>query len=217
MTGAKPRNLMLNPKLFPRVLTARSAFLFPAILCIGFSAQAETSRTRGNKTLFQDDHHIAEMTGLRRVMHRPKKYGPVLRPDGIRLQADSAPVWDPKEGVYKLFCRGFPTRRVKANGASTRSAPVWPSPKTDSTGNAPACGTSNCRDRSRTIASSLSIPNCSACRIALRSRPTASDMSFRGSRMPISAASPESRCACFTVLVFVGESSNSRAKTITAC
>ena len=60
-----------------------------------------------NKTLFLDDHHVAEMTGLRRVMHRPKKYGPVLRPDGkadgIRLQAGSAPVWDPEEGVYKLF------------------------------------------------------------------------------------------------------------------
>ena len=67
------------------------------------------------KTLFLDDHHVAEMSGLRRVMHRPMKKGPVFLPrgetDGIRVQTASAPVWVPEENVFKLFYMGFPYRK----------------------------------------------------------------------------------------------------------
>lgn len=76
-------------------------------------ASAESIRLEPHrKQLFLDDHAAESIQGLRRVMHRPKKYGPVLRPDGkadgIRLQAGSAPVWDPEKGVYKLFYMAFP-------------------------------------------------------------------------------------------------------------
>jgi len=72
-------------------------------------AQTEPPRT---KTLFLDDCFVAEMTGLRRMMHRPEKKGAVLLPhgetDGIRVQTASAPVWVPDEGVFKLFYMAFP-------------------------------------------------------------------------------------------------------------
>jgi hypothetical protein len=78
------------------------------------AAQADLSRTGSHKTLFLDDHHIARMTGLKRVMHRPAKKGAVFLPrgetDGIRVQTASAPVWVPEEKVFKLFYMGFPYR-----------------------------------------------------------------------------------------------------------
>lgn len=85
-----------------------------AIALLPLSVQAESSRERSRKTLFLDDHHIAEMTGLKRVMHKPVKKGPVFLPrgetDGIRVQTASAPVWVPEENVFKLFYMGFPYR-----------------------------------------------------------------------------------------------------------
>ncbi|MHC4880423.1 MAG: hypothetical protein ACYTGL_28570, partial [Planctomycetota bacterium] len=85
-----------------------------AVVSLSLSVQAETPGGRSRKTLFLDDHHIAEMTGLKRVMHRPVKKGPVFLPrgetDGIRVQTASAPVWVPEENVFKLFYMGFPYR-----------------------------------------------------------------------------------------------------------
>jgi len=67
-----------------------------------------------HKKLFLDDHHVAGMSGLRRVMHKPEKKGPVFLPrgktDGIRVQTSSAPVWVPEERVFKLFYMGYPYR-----------------------------------------------------------------------------------------------------------
>jgi len=78
------------------------------------AASTAAAGPRAHKTLFLDDHHIAEMTGLKRVMHRPVKKGAVFMPhgetDGIRVQTASAPVWVPEEGVFKLFYMGFPYR-----------------------------------------------------------------------------------------------------------
>ena len=85
-----------------------------AVLALSHSVQAEAPIGRSRKTLFLDNHHIAEMNGLRRVMHRPEKKGPVFLPrgetDGIRVQTASAPVWVPEENVFKLFYMGFPYR-----------------------------------------------------------------------------------------------------------
>ena len=85
-----------------------------SVFVLGLSVQAESLRGRSRKTLFLDDHHIAEMTGLKRVMHKPVKKGPVFLPrgetDGIRVQTASAPVWVPEENVFKLFYMGFPYR-----------------------------------------------------------------------------------------------------------
>jgi len=67
-----------------------------------------------HKRLLLDDHHIAEMNGLRRVMHKPEKKGAVFLPrgktDGIRVQTSSAPVWVAEEGIFKLFYMGYPYR-----------------------------------------------------------------------------------------------------------
>ena len=87
------------------------------LLAFPASSLAETTPERRTKTLFLDDHHIAEMTNLRRVMHKPRKKGPVFLPrgetDGIRVQTSSAPVWVAEERVYKLFYMGFPWRNHK--------------------------------------------------------------------------------------------------------
>ena len=67
---------------------------------------------KGFKQLFLDDAAVERQERLERVMHRPTKYGAVLKPegqaDGIRVQAGSAPVWVPEEKVYKLFYMAFP-------------------------------------------------------------------------------------------------------------
>ena len=85
-----------------------------AVLALSHSVQAEAPKGRSRKALFIDNHHIAEMNGLRRVMHKPEKKGPVFLPrgetDGIRVQTASAPVWVPEEEVFKLFYMGFPYR-----------------------------------------------------------------------------------------------------------
>lgn len=88
-----------------------------ALLTHGLSAAEpddRVSQPQRHKTLFLDDYHVAEMTGLTRVMHRPKKRGAVFLPrgetDGIRVQTASAPVWVDEEQVYKLFYMAFPYR-----------------------------------------------------------------------------------------------------------
>lgn len=87
--------------------------MFAASLAATALAETVPGPSR-HKTLFLDDHHVAEMTGLRRVMHTPEKKGVVFPPrgaaDGIRVQTHSAPVWAPDEGVYKLFYMAFPYR-----------------------------------------------------------------------------------------------------------
>ena len=91
----------------------RITFTLLSLLACPLTAHAEEGWEY--KTLFLDDHHVAEMSGLRRVMHRPMKKGPVFLPrgetDGIRVQTASAPVWVPEENVFKLFYMGFPYRK----------------------------------------------------------------------------------------------------------
>lgn len=89
----------------------KTAFMMFVVVTLSVTAHAEPGQ---HKKLFLDDHHIAEMSGLRRVMHKPEKQGPVFLPrgrtDGIRVQTSSAPVWVPEERVYKLFYMGYPYR-----------------------------------------------------------------------------------------------------------
>ena len=58
------------------------------------------------KYLFIDDHHVEEMNNLARVLHQPEKQGAVVqseyRWENIGVHIQTAPMWDPDEGVYKL-------------------------------------------------------------------------------------------------------------------
>jgi hypothetical protein len=88
------------------------------VVTLAATALAETTpEPPRNKKLLLDDQHIAEMYGLRRVMHKPEKKGPVFLPrgetDGIRVQTSSVPVWVPEERVYNLFYMGYPYRNHK--------------------------------------------------------------------------------------------------------
>jgi hypothetical protein len=136
MTSENTWNLMMNPKLLPRLLTARSALLFVAVLCIGVSAQAETSRTQGNKTLFLDDFIVESIDGLTRTMHQPTKRGPVLKAEepweGVYIGVFSPPMWIPDEGIFKQVyeCRydkrGQPHRYALA---TSKDGVHWEKPK----------------------------------------------------------------------------------------
>ncbi len=68
----------------------------------------------GQKQLFLDDYAIDWTYRINREMHRPEKQGAVFLPegtlDGIRVQGNSAPIWDPKEKVFKLYYVAFPWR-----------------------------------------------------------------------------------------------------------
>jgi hypothetical protein len=58
------------------------------------------------RQLFLDDHGIAGMRHLSRVLHQPVKKGAVVRPDReweLTLQTRCAPAWDPEVERYKLW------------------------------------------------------------------------------------------------------------------
>lgn len=62
---------------------------------------------RGQRQLFIDDHGVAQMEGLTRVLHQPSKKGAVIRPDfskGERgVQTRSAPYWDSQAELFRLL------------------------------------------------------------------------------------------------------------------
>jgi len=64
----------------------------------------------GERQLFLDDHGIAKIENLTRTMHQPAKKGAVIRPNPqigeSCLQTRSAPAWDPKEKIFKLWMIG---------------------------------------------------------------------------------------------------------------
>ena len=63
-----------------------------------------------NKQLFLDDHAIGRSYGLRRVLNKPTRTGPVLRPDRSRgqtsLQTADPPQWNSDKGVWEWFYGG---------------------------------------------------------------------------------------------------------------
>ena len=65
-----------------------------------------------HKQLFLDDGAIEAMSGLRRVLHRPERCGPVLRPDRSRgekhVQSGSVPQWNSEKSLWEWWYRGYP-------------------------------------------------------------------------------------------------------------
>jgi len=62
----------------------------------------------GQRQLFLDDHGVGQLENVRRVMHRPRKLGAVIRPRYIEgqdasIQTRSGPQWDVARGVYRLW------------------------------------------------------------------------------------------------------------------
>ena len=88
-------------------------FFQTRLLCLvlaAFSSNWSRAETRlqvkpGQRQLFLDDVGISKMVGLKRVLHRPKKRGAVIRspkPEQT-IQIRSAPVWDPVKKQYMLW------------------------------------------------------------------------------------------------------------------
>ena len=66
-----------------------------------------------HRQLFLDDHAIGEAINLRRTLHQPTKYGPVLRPDRDRgekyVQSTSSPQWNPERKCWEWWYNAFTT------------------------------------------------------------------------------------------------------------
>lgn len=89
-----------------RITTRTIAFvLLFAPLTPAFAAETKFIVPSSQRQLFLDDVGIAEMHGLRRTMHSPRKLGAVLRSNPAltvdALQIRSAPMWNP---ALKRFC-----------------------------------------------------------------------------------------------------------------
>ena len=60
-----------------------------------------------HKQLFLDDHAVEDKFGVIRTLHKPEKYGPVIKPDpsqGQRsLQSRSVPQWNTDKGMWEWW------------------------------------------------------------------------------------------------------------------
>ena len=63
------------------------------------------------KQLFLDDHAIENLKGIRRILHQPKKYGPVIQPDRSKdqtlVQSSTCPNWNPEINRWEWWYAGF--------------------------------------------------------------------------------------------------------------
>ena len=61
----------------------------------------------GQRQLFIDDHGVAQMEGVTRVLHQPSKKGTVIRPDFAKgergVQTRSTPYWDSQAERFRLL------------------------------------------------------------------------------------------------------------------
>lgn len=80
------------------------------------------------RQLFLDDVGIHAMNNLKRTMHQPEKRGAVIRPDKFKgeeaVQVRGAPVWDPKENLFKFWLSGTKAMyRVSLDGLNWKAVP----------------------------------------------------------------------------------------------
>jgi len=75
------------------------------------------------RQLFLDNHGVAKIDNLKRIMHQPAKKGAVIRPDRDRgetvFQVRSAPCWDHDAQVFKFAVAG--------TGGPTTVTTIWES------------------------------------------------------------------------------------------
>ena len=83
-----------------------------------------------HKQLFLDDGAIESMSGVERVLHRPKKHGIALAPDRSQgqtsVQTRSAPQWNPETGLWEWWYWALSSGRLY--GRETRVNHISVSP-----------------------------------------------------------------------------------------
>lgn len=80
----------------------------------------------GERQLFLDDQEIAKIENLQRTMHQPAKRGAVVRSAsrGQTIQTRTAPVWDPRQKVFKFWVLGTDQNiRLSTDGLHWTSGP----------------------------------------------------------------------------------------------
>ena len=62
---------------------------------------------KGRKQLFLDNYVLARVENVKRQLHQPQKYGPVIRPDRPweegAIQIRMGPSWNPQEKIWMLW------------------------------------------------------------------------------------------------------------------
>ncbi len=94
--------------LLPVLACAIAAIGGPFGPAVGVAAEPQFKVPPGQRQLFLDDHGVEKMENLTRTMHQPDKKGAVIRPDpsipDVRsIQIRTAPIWDPRRKIWKLW------------------------------------------------------------------------------------------------------------------
>jgi len=86
----------------------------------------------GQRQLFLDDYNVAKIENLERTMHQPDKKGAVIRPDPAVgedfIQARMAPVWDPKNKIFKFWNLYAPAGLPATGYYESRDGLHWSKP-----------------------------------------------------------------------------------------
>ena len=80
-----------------------------------------------HRQLFLDDYAVEEKIGVKQTVHRPRKCGPIIRPDRSRgqtaLQSRSAPQWNSEKGLWEWWYYG-----EHAYYATSKDGELWERP-----------------------------------------------------------------------------------------
>ena len=98
---------MQNFSQYPTLLCAGVlAFMMVWLASVAFAAPS-FQVPAGERQLFLDNVGIAKVENLERTMHQPAKKGAVIRPDWHKGESNAiirtAPVFDPKDNLFKLW------------------------------------------------------------------------------------------------------------------
>ncbi len=91
------------------------------------------------RQLFLDDFLIAENRGLKRRLHPPDRYGPVMTPNSdagqIALQSRSSPQWNPEKNLWEWWYWGSWSCEPYGKHGSTSFSLITPYRRMANTGN----------------------------------------------------------------------------------
>jgi hypothetical protein len=103
-------------KHFTDILRHARLCVLPALFLCGQAVAQDAYEhypvATGERQLFLDDFFLGAVYNVKRTIHQPQKYegNPVVRADqpweGSSIQIRSAPVWDPRDEIYKMWYFG---------------------------------------------------------------------------------------------------------------
>jgi hypothetical protein len=121
----------------PHFMVLLASLALFACAAAPFAAAADDSTTKvaavkSPRMLFVDDHHLSQITGLKRTMNPVQKHqaNPVLRPDrpweGSVIYAIDSTMWDEKDKLFKIWYRSNGTDQTYL--ATSKDGLHWDKP-----------------------------------------------------------------------------------------